>query len=187
MARSDSSSYLQILPMASAALARKSAPTPLSFLRSSSSPSSPRPNPLPNHLLRLSRPQINQATKSPPCQLQHRPPLQRQLRPLLRLPPQRPANPRCPNLVYRGSCGYTVGMKTAISIPDDLFEGAERLARRTKRTRSRLFSDALKEYLARHAPDRVTSAMNQACAEIGDPKDSFVSSATSRSLERSEW
>jgi mRNA interferase MazF len=29
-------------------------------------------------------------------------------------------------------------MKTAISIPDDLYEGAERLARRTKKSRSRV-------------------------------------------------
>jgi hypothetical protein len=36
-------------------------------------------------------------------------------------------------------------MKTAVSIPDEVFEGAERLARHTKRSRSRLFSDALKE------------------------------------------
>jgi metal-responsive CopG/Arc/MetJ family transcriptional regulator len=49
-------------------------------------------------------------------------------------------------------------MKTAVSIPDDVFEGAERLARRTKKTRSQLFSDAIKEYLARHAPEDVTDA-----------------------------
>jgi metal-responsive CopG/Arc/MetJ family transcriptional regulator len=78
-------------------------------------------------------------------------------------------------------------MKTAISIPDDVFESAERLARRTKRSRSRLFSDALKEYLARHTPDKVTEAMNIACAEIGDQTDSFISSAARRTLERSEW
>ncbi len=82
--------------------------------------------------------------------------------------------------------GYTKGMKTAVSIPDEVFEGAERLARRTKRSRSRLFSDALKEYLARHAPDEVTEAMNKACAEIGDAKDAFVSSAARRALEQSE-
>ncbi len=78
-------------------------------------------------------------------------------------------------------------MKTAISIPDEVYEGAERLARRTKKSRSRLFSDALKEYLARHAPDEVTEAMNRACAEAGEAKDPFVSSATRRILERSEW
>ena len=36
-------------------------------------------------------------------------------------------------------------MKTAVSIPDDVFESAERLARRTKKSRSRLFSDALRD------------------------------------------
>ncbi len=78
-------------------------------------------------------------------------------------------------------------MKTAVSIPDDVFEGAERLARRTNRSRSRLFSDALKEYLARHTPDKVTEAMNTTLAQIGEEKDSFVSSAARTVLERSEW
>jgi len=78
-------------------------------------------------------------------------------------------------------------MKTAVSIPDDVFEGAERLARRTNRSRSRLFSDALKEYLARHTPDRVTEAMNSALAQIGEEKDSFASSAARTVLERVEW
>lgn len=78
-------------------------------------------------------------------------------------------------------------MKTAISIPDEVFEGAEQLARRTKRSRSRLFSDALKEYLARHTPDRVTEAMNKALEEVGEASDPFVSVGAGRVLERSEW
>ena len=82
-------------------------------------------------------------------------------------------------------------MKTAVSIPDEVFEGAERLARRTNRSRSRLFSDALKEYLARHTPDKVTEAMNQALVQIGEEagkeNDSFVSSAARTALERTEW
>jgi len=78
-------------------------------------------------------------------------------------------------------------MKTAVSIPDDVFEGAERLARRTNRSRSRLFSDALKEYLARHTPDKITEAMNKTLTQIGEEQDSFVSSASRRVLERSEW
>jgi metal-responsive CopG/Arc/MetJ family transcriptional regulator len=78
-------------------------------------------------------------------------------------------------------------MKTAISIPDEVYQGAERLARRTKKSRSRLYGDALKEYLARHAPDEVTEAMNRACAEVGGTEDLFVSSAAHRILERSEW
>ena len=78
-------------------------------------------------------------------------------------------------------------MKTAVSNPDDVFEGAERLARRTKRSRSRLFSDALKEYLARHTPNEVTEAMDRAVAELEESKDGFVSTAARRVLERSKW
>ncbi len=90
-------------------------------------------------------------------------------------------------LLARKSCGYTLGMKTAVSIPDDIFEGAERLALRTKRSRSRIFSEALREYLARHSPEEVTEAVNKACAEIGEVEDQFVASATRRILERSQW
>jgi metal-responsive CopG/Arc/MetJ family transcriptional regulator len=78
-------------------------------------------------------------------------------------------------------------MKTAISIPDEIFEGAERLARRTKKSRSQLFSDAVKEYVARHAPENVTDAMDRVCAELGNPTDEFVAVAAHRILERSEW
>jgi hypothetical protein len=78
-------------------------------------------------------------------------------------------------------------MKTAISIPDDVFQGAERLARRTKKSRSQLFSDAVREYISRHAPDDVTAAMDRVCAELGGQADDFVSSAARRTLERSEW
>ena len=45
----------------------------------------------------------------------------------------------------------------------------------------------MKEYLARHTPDQVTEAMNNALAEIGDPQDEFVSTAAQRILEQSEW
>src|SRR5207302_10510760 len=54
--------------------------------------------------------------------------------------------------------GYTPGMKTAISIPDDVYAEVERLARRLNRSRSRLYADAAREYVARHDPDAVTDA-----------------------------
>ena len=83
--------------------------------------------------------------------------------------------------------GYTPGMKTAVSVPDEVFEGAERLARRTRRSRSRLYSDALREYVARHAAEEVTAAMNRVLEEVGELQDPFVSTAARRVLERSEW
>jgi len=78
-------------------------------------------------------------------------------------------------------------MKTAVSIPDGLFEKAEQLARRMNKSRSQLFSHALAEYVARHAPDSVTESMNQVCAEVAPEPDAFVSAASRRTLERSEW
>ena len=78
-------------------------------------------------------------------------------------------------------------MKAVVSISDDVFEKADRLAKRLKKSRSQLYSLALSEYVARHAPDHVTEAMDRACAEVGEGVDEFVSSAARRALERSEW
>jgi|HubBroStandDraft_3_1064219.scaffolds.fasta_scaffold1031870_2 metal-responsive CopG/Arc/MetJ family transcriptional regulator len=83
--------------------------------------------------------------------------------------------------------GYTFGMKTVVSIPNELFDMAERLARRSGKSRSRLFSDALREYVARRSPDRITEAMGQGLAEIGESNDPFVAAASRRRLEQSEW
>jgi metal-responsive CopG/Arc/MetJ family transcriptional regulator len=78
-------------------------------------------------------------------------------------------------------------MKTAVSLPDRLFREAERHAKRTKKSRSQLYADALSEYLVRHAPDEVTEAMNQVVNRLNEPTDSFVATAARRTLERSEW
>jgi metal-responsive CopG/Arc/MetJ family transcriptional regulator len=78
-------------------------------------------------------------------------------------------------------------MKTAVSIPDVVFEKIERLARRAGRSRSEVFSAALAEYVARHAPDEVTEAMNRVCAEVGEQHDAFVGAAGRRVLENTEW
>jgi metal-responsive CopG/Arc/MetJ family transcriptional regulator len=78
-------------------------------------------------------------------------------------------------------------MKIAVSVPDHIFDEAEQLARRMKRSRSEVYSRALAEYVARHAPDRVTEAMDRALAEIGDPTEQFVRAASRRVLKRSDW
>ena len=78
-------------------------------------------------------------------------------------------------------------MKTAVSLPDDVFRAAERHARRAGKSRSQLYAEALSEYLARHAPDEVTDAMNQVLDQLPGSTDSFVSAASLRILERSEW
>ena len=78
-------------------------------------------------------------------------------------------------------------MKTAISVPDEVFDGAEDLARRLKVSRSELYSRALREFLARHSPERVTRALNDVCDELDTRSDVFVASAARELLRRDEW
>ena len=80
-------------------------------------------------------------------------------------------------------------MKTAVSLPDAVFRGAERHARRTRKSRSQLYAEALVEYLARHAPDEVTEDMNAALDRVGGPDvpDPFAARAASRVLRTVEW
>jgi hypothetical protein len=78
-------------------------------------------------------------------------------------------------------------MKVAVSIPDDVFQEADRLAREQKTSRSQLYSRALTEFLARHAPDQVTEAMDRVCDELGGTSDEFGRRAGRRVLENTEW
>ena len=82
--------------------------------------------------------------------------------------------------------GYTLGMKTAISIPDDIFEEAERLASRLQTSRSQLYARAVAEFVARHDDDRVTAAMNRVVDEVGADIDDFTREAARQALRRAE-
>jgi hypothetical protein len=50
-----------------------------------------------------------------------------------------------------------------------------------------LYSEAVKEYVARHAAEEVTEALNRVCDEVGDQKDPFLASAARGVMERTEW
>jgi metal-responsive CopG/Arc/MetJ family transcriptional regulator len=78
-------------------------------------------------------------------------------------------------------------MKTAVSIPDDVFKEAERLVAELRISRSQVYSRALREFVARHAPDRVTDAMNRVVDAVGPEIDPFSQSASRRALEGVEW
>jgi predicted transcriptional regulator len=78
-------------------------------------------------------------------------------------------------------------MKTAISLPKDVFEKAERLAMKARKSRSQIYCEALREYVARHSPDDVTDALNRAMEQIGQPEERFVTLASARALARVEW
>ena len=78
-------------------------------------------------------------------------------------------------------------MKTAVSVPDAVYRLAERLARRLGKSRSRLYSEALAEYVSRHAPDEVTEAMNRVCEKLGPGYDAGVLENSRRIFKKTEW
>ena len=78
-------------------------------------------------------------------------------------------------------------MKTAVSVPNELFEEAEHLAKRLKISRSELYAKALSEFVSRHAPDAVTDSFNRVCAEVEGQPDPAFQSAARKVLESTEW
>lgn len=82
---------------------------------------------------------------------------------------------------------YTRGMKTAVSIPDEVFEQADQLARRMKTSRSALYALALSEYIARHDTDRVTELMDEVLEEAGAADATFAAAAAHRILQETDW
>ena len=81
-------------------------------------------------------------------------------------------------------------MKTAISVPDNVFADAERLAKRLNKSRSQLYSEAVAEYTARHSSQKeIIEEINKALEQMGEEPelDAFVAEAARRTLMQSEW
>lgn len=78
-------------------------------------------------------------------------------------------------------------MKTAISIPDNVFSLAEQFARQHKMTRSSLFTAAVDEYIHHHREEGVTQKLDAIYGKEDSSLDPVVALIQSRSLPREEW
>ena len=78
-------------------------------------------------------------------------------------------------------------MKTAVSIPDPVFQKAEGLARRLKKSRSQLYSEALLEYVSRHDPAAVTAALDSLYETAESRSGPLVRETAHRVLRSTEW
>ena len=74
-----------------------------------------------------------------------------------------------------------------MSIPDEVFEQADQLARRMGTSRSALYARALVEFVARHDTDQVTDQMNRTLDDAGIAGDEFPAAAAQRTLQKTEW
>lgn len=82
-------------------------------------------------------------------------------------------------------------MKTAISLPDELFHAVNAKARALKMSRSGLLAQAAREFIERHGPQGdATEAWNRAIARAGQPGDEAAAVAfrtRTKRLVRESW
>lgn len=78
-------------------------------------------------------------------------------------------------------------MKTAISIPNDVFELSEKLAKRLKVSRSRIFAMGIKKLAEEHDEEELIARINAVCEKVDTSLDPFWKKAQSKILEKNEW
>lgn len=78
-------------------------------------------------------------------------------------------------------------MKTAISIPDDIFVSADHLAKRLNMSRSELYTRAIQQYVAECRHAGVKEKLDQVYASENASVDSSVLNAQAISIPMEEW
>jgi hypothetical protein len=78
-------------------------------------------------------------------------------------------------------------MKTAVSVPDELFRQAEAAARRLRVSRSQLYATAVAEFLNRQNSHAVTEKLNEIYARHPARVDPALQRAQLRTLEKDSW
>lgn len=78
-------------------------------------------------------------------------------------------------------------MKTAISIPDQIFTAAEKTAKRLGISRSELYATAVRDYVESHVAEEITEKLNQVYATQGSALDPDLQSMQSSSLDKEGW
>lgn len=78
-------------------------------------------------------------------------------------------------------------MKTAISLPDNLFKQGESAARKLKVSRSQLYASALKEFLDRRKADAITEKLNEVYSKESSELDPALARAQFEAIGEERW
>jgi metal-responsive CopG/Arc/MetJ family transcriptional regulator len=78
-------------------------------------------------------------------------------------------------------------MKVAISVPDSIFNAAERLAKQRHVPRSQLFAEALNEYVSRHGSEAITAKLNEVYASEDSAIEAPLAQAQLASIDHEAW
>jgi len=78
-------------------------------------------------------------------------------------------------------------MKTAISLPDDLFVLADEFAQQHDLSRSELYAMALRAYIEAHRYDDLTEQINRACENLETTLPNDLADVTRQKLAETDW
>jgi len=78
-------------------------------------------------------------------------------------------------------------MKTAISIPDDIFASADRLAKRLQMSRSELYARAVQRYVTEFRHTGVKEKLDEVYGFEAESVDPAVMNAQAASIPREKW
>ena len=78
-------------------------------------------------------------------------------------------------------------MKTAISIPNNVYRQAESFAKRNRLSRSALYTEAVKLFMDQRRPEDVTGRLNELYGQESSEMDPVVQAMQTRSISRESW
>ena len=90
-------------------------------------------------------------------------------------------------MTARYNSGYTLNMKTAVSLPDNLFRMAEAAARRLRVSRSELYARAIAEFLKARDGNAITERLNDVYSRHAAKVDRRLHRAQLKSIGKESW
>ena len=78
-------------------------------------------------------------------------------------------------------------MKTAISIPDEIFHTANHLAKRLGMSRSEFYSKAVSSYIVAHQNEGITKALDEIYEKETSKVDPVINLMQLKSLPNEQW
>lgn len=78
-------------------------------------------------------------------------------------------------------------MKTAISVPNDVFELSEKLAKKLKVSRSQIFAMGVKKLAEEYDEEDLIANINKVCEKVDTSVDPVLFKMAMMALPKEEW
>ena len=78
-------------------------------------------------------------------------------------------------------------MKVAVSVPDPVFRAAERVSRRLRISRSRLYARAVEAFVRQNSDEEITAQLDKVYGTRSSRLDPALEAASLEVLRREKW